>query len=244
MADKPTVEKSGVEPPFEYIGNELELFLHAENWKRYVAKRLCRYIKGTVLEVGAGLGANSPYLYRDNLQQFVSLEPDPKLCDQFRQRQMSGLIPAKCELLQGTLRDCDPNKKFDTILYLDVLEHIEQDATEVSLAMERLRPQGCLVVLCPAHNWLYSPFDDAIGHFRRYNKLMYRKLSVRKPLRIEYLDSIGLLASLANRMLLKQPYPSEKQIRLWDRVFVTLSKAIDPISFHRFGKSVVGVWRV
>ncbi|MEE2938381.1 MAG: methyltransferase type 12, partial [Planctomycetota bacterium] len=176
--------------------------------------------------------------------QFVSLEPDPKLCEQFRQRQKCGLIPTKCELIEGTLRECDPNKKFDTILYLDVLEHIEKDAAEVSLAIERLRPQGCLVVLCPAHHWLHSPFDDAIGHYRRYDKLMYRKLSTYKPLRIEYLDSIGLLASLANRMFLKQPYPSEKQIRLWDRVFVTLSKAIDPISFYRFGKSVIGVWRV
>ncbi|MEE2934530.1 MAG: hypothetical protein VYA84_00875, partial [Planctomycetota bacterium] len=77
MADEPTADKSSGEPPFEYIGNELELFLHAENWKGYVAKRLRRYIKGAVLEVGAGLGANSPYLYRDDLQQFVSLEPDP-----------------------------------------------------------------------------------------------------------------------------------------------------------------------
>ncbi|MDG2221597.1 MAG: class I SAM-dependent methyltransferase [Rubripirellula sp.] len=244
MAEKPIAQNLREETPFEYIGDELELFLHAKNWKRYFAKRLRRYIKGDVLEVGAGLGANSPYLYREDLQQFLALEPDPKLCDQFRRRQERGLVPAKCDLLEGTLRDCNPSTKFDTILYIDVLEHIEHDAAEVNLAIERLRPNGCLVVLCPAHNWLYSPFDDAIGHYRRYDKQMYRELSACAPLRIEYLDCVGLLASLANKFLLKQPYPNENQIRLWDRFFVTLSKAFDPISFHRFGKSIIGVWRV
>ena len=46
----------------EYLGHELEIFAHAVNWKRYWASLIRRYIRGDVLEVGAGIGTNTPYL--------------------------------------------------------------------------------------------------------------------------------------------------------------------------------------
>jgi SAM-dependent methyltransferase len=231
------------EGEYEYIGNELELFQLADNWKRYLAERMKPYVSGHVLEVGAGFGANVPYLYREDLEEFVSLEPDSHLCSSYRERQQAGLIPSRCELVEGMLQKLEERQRFDTILYVDVLEHIEEDASEVERAFSRLRPGGHLVVLCPAHQWLYSPFDKAIGHFRRYNKSMYRKLSSRQPVHVEYLDSAGLLASLANKMFLKQSYPTEKQVRFWDRRLVTLSKRLDPLTLHLLGKSLLGIWR-
>jgi hypothetical protein len=56
------------------------------------------------------------------------------------------------------------------------------------------------------------------------------------------IDSFGLLASLANRLLLRSSMPSEGQILLWDRVLVPLSRVGDRLSFHRIGKSVLAVW--
>ena len=228
---------------FEYVGKELELFQVAENWKRYFARRVRPYLNGRVLEVGAGIGANVPYLYREDLEQFISLEPDLQLCEQYRKRQAEGLIPEACELIEGTLATIPSDERFDSIVYLDVLEHIEDDRDEFSRAFGRLQPGGHLIILCPAHNWLFSPFDKAIGHFRRYNKRMYRQLSDQQPVRSEYLDSVGLCASIANKLLLKQSYPTEKQIKLWDRVFVRLSKVADPLTFRLLGKTLVGVWR-
>jgi SAM-dependent methyltransferase len=233
--------KSGSE--FEYIGEELEIFQFAENWKRYVAQRVRPYLTGHVLEVGAGLGANTPYLYRKDLQSFLSLEPDSQLCERYRQRKGQRLIPADCELVQGTLQAIPSNECFDSIVYFDVLEHIENDRAEIDRAFEHLRPGGHLVVLCPSYNWLYSPFDAAIGHFRRYNKQMYRRLTDRQLIRVEYLDSVGLLASIANKLILKQSHPNKTQIEVWDRVFVKLSKGVDRATFHIAGKSLLGIWR-
>ena len=58
-----------------------------------------------------------------------------------------------------------------------------------------------------------------------------------------YLDSAGMLASAANRMLLKSAMPTERQILTWDRLLVPASRAIDPLFAGRVGKSVLGVWR-
>ena len=59
---------------------------------------------------------------------------------------------------------------------------------------------------------------------------------------MEYLDSVGFFASLANRLLLKQQNPTLKQILFWDRVLVPCSRLVDPLFLFRAGKSVVGVW--
>ena len=227
----------------KYIGNELELFQYAETWKRYLASRLRSAINGDVLEVGAGLGVNIPYLYREELSRWVSLEPDSQLCEKYRLAQSEGRIPDRCELVQGTLETLPAEDRFDSILYIDVLEHIEDDWSEFARAYNRLKPGGHLMVLCPAHNFLFSPFDKAIGHFRRYNKEMYRELSKHQPLKLEYLDSVGMFASIANKSLLKQSYPDKKQILLWDRVFVPVSKILDPLTFRMSGKSILGVWK-
>jgi len=226
----------------DYIGEELSLFKLADNWKRYVASRLRPHIIGDLLEVGAGIGANVKYYYRPDLTRYVSLEPDGRLCDEFRRELAAGRIPSRCELIQGTLASLPANESFDSIMYIDVLEHIEDDRAEFRCAFDRLRPGGRLCILCPAHNYFYSPFDKAIGHFRRYNRQMYRELSDHKPLKLEYLDSVGMLASAANKLLLKQSYPSEKQILLWDRVFVPASRVADPLLLHMVGKSILGVW--
>ncbi len=227
----------------EYLGDELEIFQAAVNWKRYLASRIRSFVNGDVVEVGAGLGANVNYFYRNDLTSWVSLEPDRRLCEEFRGRQSEGTIPAVCDLVNGTFNALSPDRFFDTILYIDVLEHIENDKAEFDHAFRRLNAGGHLVILCPAHRFLFSPFDKAIGHFRRYNIRMYKQLSDHKPLKIEYLDSVGMCASIANKVLLRQRYPNENQIAFWDRLLVPLSSLLDTLSFRLVGKSILGIWR-
>ena len=102
-----------------------------------------------------------------------------------------------------------------------------------------------MVILVPAHNYLYSKFDQAIGHFRRYNKKMLLNVVPKELQKVDlrYLDSVGLSASLANKWFLKQDYPELKQVKFWDDFMVPISKITDKISFHTIGKTVVGVWK-
>ncbi len=131
------------------------------------------------------------------------------------------------------------------MLYIDVLEHIEDDQGEVEHAARHLAPGGHLIVLAPAHNWLFSPFDRAVGHFRRYNRPGLLKLGVPGlvPVAARYFDSVGMLASMANKALLRASSPTVSQIRLWDRVMVPCSRVLDPVLGHSLGKTVVVIWQ-
>ena len=144
----------------------------------------------------------------------------------------------------GTLADLEDRDRFDTILYMDVLEHIDDDRAELALAADRLRPGGQLIVLAPAHQWLFTPFDAAIGHYRRYTKRMLRAAApaAMRPIRLAYLDAAGMLASLGNRLVLKSAMPNPGQIAVWDRFLVPCSRWIDPMLGYTLGKSVLAVW--
>ncbi|WP_158932590.1 bifunctional 2-polyprenyl-6-hydroxyphenol methylase/3-demethylubiquinol 3-O-methyltransferase UbiG [Acidisphaera sp. S103] len=218
-----------------YAGSELSLFAEARHWKSYVATLLRPWLGPRVLDVGAGIGSNLPLLFADPVKQWVALEPDADLL-----RQVTGAS----RTIVGTLDALDPSEQFDAILYLDVVEHIEDDAAELERAFRHLLPGGRLIVLVPAHQFLFSPFDAAIGHFRRYGRSGLRRIGPAEG-RLEcllLLDSVGFLASLANRLVLRSSMPTAGQIRLWDQAMVPMSRVIDRLLSYRVGKSVLGVW--
>lgn len=225
----------------DYIGTELELFQHAKNWKAYYGKLIKPFLGKTVIEVGAGLGVNTALFYTSQ-QSWICVEPDSRLADRIRAQVSGGALPNACSVVTGTLADMDPMEKVDSLLYVDVLEHIEDHATEVRRALEFLRPGGHLIIMGPAHPFLFSPFDASIGHFRRYTKSSLRKVVPASLLLMRYLDSLGLLLSLGNRVLLKQKMPTLSQILFWDKRVVPLSRKLDPLLGYSIGKSVLGVW--
>ncbi len=112
-------------------------------------------------------------------------------------------------------------------------------------AGERIVPGGRLIVLSPAHPWLYSAFDAAVGHVRRYTRA---SLEAAAPAgwtceRLDHLDAAGLLASASNRLLLRRSLPTPSQLAFWDGVLVRVSRRIDARLGYRLGKSVLAVWR-
>ena len=230
---------------FTYVGTELDLFAGAVNWKQYVGDRIGPYLGQEVLEVGAGFGGTTRALCRGIEQRWVCLEPDPTLASRAAEAIRSGTLPGLCEVAVGTLATRDDLGRFDTILYMDVLEHIEDDHAEVERAAQRLRPGGHLIALSPAHPWLFTPFDAAIGHHRRYTRSTFGALASASlaRVRLDYLDSMGWFASLANRVLLRKAMPTTRQIAVWDRGLVRLSRLVDPWLGYRAGKSVLAVWR-
>lgn len=229
-----------------YVGSELELFAAARNWKAYLKDRIGPWIAGDVLEVGAGLGETARSIRPgSSAASWTALEPDPALCAAMAPKIAGGELGDKAQAINGTLHDIPAGTVFDTVMYIDVVEHIADDRGELARAVTHLRPGGRLVVLAPAFNFLFSPFDAAIGHYRRYDA---RSLTALAPPgctveRRFYLDSVGFLASAANRFLMRQAMPTRGQIAVWDRLMVPLSRWLDPLVGRWLGKSIVVIWR-
>jgi SAM-dependent methyltransferase len=225
---------------FKYAGSELDLFENARNWKAYWRGQIAGFVRGEVLEVGAGIGANTLALADLKYERWTCLEPDAALAGRIA-------VPpgGRHQSAVGTIGDLPAEKKFDAILYIDVLEHIEDDRSEMARAAGRLKPGGTLIVLAPAHPFLFTPFDAAIGHFRRYTRASLHQAApaTLSEEKLVYLDAAGMLASAANRLLLRSSMPNQRQILTWDRLLVPVSRLIDPIFGGRVGKSVLGVWR-
>jgi SAM-dependent methyltransferase len=231
---------------FTYVGEELDLFAHAVNWKKYWAGKIAPYLGPRVLEVGAGTGTNTPLLASDRQDYWLCLEPDGALVSRLRAVvEKLPNRPKKLDVMTGDTRNIAPHARFDSVLYIDVLEHIEADKEETARAFGLLAPGGYLVVLSPAHQFLYSPFDKGIGHFRRYSRRTLRDAGPpdTRPVRLFYLDAVGFAASLANRVMLRQSLPTVTQIKFWDSYLVRSSLLVDPLLGHNFGKTVVGIWQ-
>jgi SAM-dependent methyltransferase len=230
---------------FTYVGSELELFAAVGNWKSYWSGRIGPFVVGDVIEVGAGIGSNTPFLDPGGNRRWVCLEPDPLLLTRLKGALNRTAGSCRYETVCSTLQNFDPDQRFDTIIYIDVLEHIQNDREELDIAASRLRPGGRIIALAPAHQWLFTPFDAAIGHFRRYNRIMLRSISPA-GLTLEYLsylDSGGLIASAANLLFLRQSMPSERQLRFWDHWIVPVSQVLDKLLLYSVGKSIAAVWR-
>lgn len=226
-----------------YQGTELDLFQHARNWKRYFAGTLQPFVSGQVLDVGCGIGANAEFFVNERVSAYTFLEPDQALLDRLPAF-ASHPVLAAAERIHGTTAQLC-GRRFDTLLYIDVIEHIEDSKAELERASELLKPGGHLLILVPAFNFLFSEFDRAIGHYRRYDKRMLRDElpSSLEVTDLRYLDSAGLLLSLGNRLLLRKGMPTAAQVRFWDRCVVPLSRATDKLVLHAFGRSLVCVSR-
>lgn len=230
---------------YKYIGRELDLFADAGNWKSYWIKAIEKYIQGNVLEVGAGIGSNSKRFADLRMTSLTCLEADPMLAEQLAKTINAFIHNANCQTKVGTTNDLTGLRRYNTILYIDVLEHIDDDLGELDRASSLLNKNGYLVVLAPAFNWLYSPFDGAIGHCRRYSRRSLRKIAPEDltEIKIRYLDAFGFFLSLGNKLLLRQTLPTSQQIRMWDQWAISVSRIIDPAIHNCFGKTILGIWQ-
>lgn len=233
-----------MEPGTHYIGDELELFSTAVNWKSYWGNQVRPFLGKNVLEVGSGLGGTTKYLIdTPGVENWVCLEPDARLTAQAKltlKNDYSGRTP---EFKTGYLSSIRPDRKFSSMIYADVIEHIENDGAELQLASSYLEPGGHLIIVVPAHQFLFSEFDRSIGHFRRYSRKSLTKVlpASIQPVFCRYLDAAGMLASLSNKMLLRQNYPTAGQVKFWDTAIVPVSTFLDKLVSYNLGKSVLFV---
>ena len=232
---------------YNYPGDELNLFKEALIWKKYWYSNIKKYVSGRVLEVGCGNGANTEMILEKDNIRITCIDPDKILIDEITNRLSKSVHKHKLiDIFNCNVHNLRCKEAvFDSVMYIDVLEHIENDQLDLQQAIDYIKKGGYLIVLCPAFPILFSPFDSAIGHFRRYKRTSLGSLSLNSVELIDsyYLDSVGFFASLINKLFLKQSVPTGKQILFWDKFLVPVSKITDKFLSRYFGKSVICIWR-
>jgi 2-polyprenyl-3-methyl-5-hydroxy-6-metoxy-1,4-benzoquinol methylase len=177
---------------FSYSGSELNAMANARNYYGWMLRRIGPYVGRRAMEVGAGIGTFASLLLQEtNVSELLLLEPAnnlfPRLAERFA-------TDARVETIHGYLEDCLPQSKVDSLIAVDVIEHIPDDVEFLRLASERIIPGGTIILFTPALSVLYGTLDKAFEHYRRYSKLGLTDLLTRAGFRlldIRYLNLPG-----------------------------------------------------
>ena len=224
----------------KYLNEVLEFFDISDNYRSYQIELFENYVGKEILEVGAGRGKIIEILAQNSEKQFTLLELDKNFFDILNNKFNSKNI----KVLEERTQNIKENK-FDTIFYLDVIEHIEDDRFELDTAYNLLKKNGHLIIIVPAFQILFSKFDQRVGHFRRYRKEFFKRYSEEKNLKIKklvYFDFLGFFIILFSKLLnLSNSKKTTLGIKIWN-FLIPLSRLIDKITFHSIGKSIVCIY--
>jgi hypothetical protein len=223
-----------------YAGKELEAMSFASNYHKWIVDEFAPFLGQTVVEVGAGTGALTAMLLQMNIDHLYSFEPASNLFP-LLSRKMEG--QSRVSLINDFFRPELAPDVINSLLYINVLEHIEDDNAELTMAYNALGSGGYLLLFVPALQWLFSEADKSVGHFRRYYKKDLVSLVKETGFTIEksrYFDCAGVLPWYVNFVLLKKSF-GNSSVALYDKVVVPPMRIIEKFLKPPTGKNILVV---
>lgn len=225
-----------------YPGKDLEAMSFAVNYHRWIVDEFGPFLGKRVAEVGAGMGSVSKLLLEKPIDRLVAFEPSPDMYPHL-ERELRG--ETRAEAVQGFFSRRNADDRFDSVMYLNVLEHITDDGAELKAACEALVPHGHLLLFVPAFGWLYSDLDRRIGHVRRYTMGDLRRVVGAAGLavvRARYFDVAGILPWYVRFVLLRGSI-SPRSVSLYDHLVVPVARWIEGALPPPLGKNLLLVGR-
>jgi SAM-dependent methyltransferase len=214
----------------------------AKNYHKWILSEFSPYLGSSVAEVGAGVGCFSTLVLETNISSLVAFEPSQNMYP-LLQETLSKDKRAKA--INDSFGSANTGKRFDSILYVNVLEHIEDDASEFANARGALNPEGHLLIFVPALPWLYGELDRQVGHFRRYMKKNLIELTRRSGFSVvkaRYFDVAGLIPWYINFVLLNNLICGSS-VSLYDWLVVPAMRVMEGLVPPPVGKNVLLVAR-
>jgi 2-polyprenyl-3-methyl-5-hydroxy-6-metoxy-1,4-benzoquinol methylase len=223
----------------------LQNLSHAEAFTHWVLEEISPWLGQRILEVGCGIGTYTAELAM-GARTITAMDMECAFVDEAVRRLGHH---SNVRLLCGDATAADMPKSddeaFDTVILLDVLEHIEDDVALLARLGARLRPAGYLILKVPAMPSLYSPMDKAIGHWRRYDKAGLAAVIARaglEPVRIWSFNAAAVPAWWWNGRVLKRRSPPRQQVALYNRL-VPVLRRLDRLARLVCGASLLAVAR-
>lgn len=238
-AIRPNRQHHQITDPF--VLDDLRQMEYATRYNRWLYDLVRPYLGRRILEIGPGIGNISRLIVQD-VDLLVGMEPNPH-CAAVLAEAIDHTIPLK--LLATRVEDSDWEGlrayAFDTILCMNVIEHVKDDQQVLGQFARVLAPGGRVVLLVPAFPQAYGPIDASVGHFRRYTKPVLRDVLTHAGLSIEYLaytNMLGLLGWMVNARIRKVVQQSDSQIRVFDAL-VPVLRRVERLLPVPFGLSIV-----
>ncbi len=224
----------------------LQAIAGAENFNKWMYNTVRPYLKGHVLEIGSGIGNISSYIIYDFNTMLSDLRQH--YCDQLGQKFAHNPHLIGINTIDLTHPNFDTEYKallgsFDSIIALNVVEHIEDDSLAMQNCFKLLRNKGNVVILVPSYQWLYNQFDKGLEHFRRYTTTRLKKLISAAGFHIahaQYFNLAGILGWYVSGNLLKKESIPEGQMGLYNSL-VPAFKVLDKIALNKIGLSTIVV---
>jgi SAM-dependent methyltransferase len=226
-------------------GLEDDAGANQRRYKAYQLELMSPWFGESLLEVGAGLGEFASQVR--GLQRHVVTDVDAgavaAMAARFADRPE---VEARVLDLAGNLEE-QVGGPVTTVLAINVLEHIEDDADALRRMAELTSPGGHVVIWVPGYQQLYGEFDRAVGHVRRYTPTTLRDAFERAGLAALEVKPVNLLGGVAWWLTVRRGGVGRQKpglVRLYDRFVVPTTRFVERRVTPPFGQSVLGVARV
>ena len=231
----------------QYAADDLETMSEAKRYQAHVFDLLRPHIGTSVLEVGCGIGTTSLRL-AEIADRLVCIEPNLNCVSRARAA-LDGNPKITLHIchLEECNRDDLIRQRFDTIVCVNVLEHIEDDIRALTLFRELVAPTGGRVLIfVPAVQAAYGPLDAALGHHRRYAKRTLRAAFEAAGLDVvalRYTNPIGLLGWMYNAHVSGATEHTSGQVKLFEQFVAPWALPLDRLVAPPIGLSLFAVGR-
>ncbi len=229
-----------------YVGRDLEAMLFAGNYHRWILSVFAPYLGARLVEVGAGSGSFSELLAGRSFQTLTLVEPSGEMFELLRQRVQTLDAAGRIKTLKAVFADVaaeiKSSERPDSIIYVNVLEHIADDEEELRVIHGTLARGGRLFLFVPALPWLYGSFDNHIGHHRRYTLEDLTDKCRRAGFRVvhaHYFDLLGVAPWWIKYRLFKSKWMEPTAVKFYDKYVVPAAQRIENMIPPKIGKNII-----
>lgn len=224
-----------------YEGSDLEALATLKRYQRWIVDTYQPYLGGQAVEFGAGIG-NISARVREHVSTLDLIEPSANLATPLKQRfEGDSGVAIYSEPLETYIPKVN-DKAYDSVVLVNVLEHIEDDALALKGFCRILKPGGHLFLFVPALKFLYSDLDAAVGHFRRYQRPDLNKRVTDagfEIIRSRYFDTIGVAPWWLLNTVMGATGFNPLLVGIYDAVFAPLSRGLESLIPPPFGKNIL-----
>jgi len=209
------------------------------NYLRWIATMCEPYLGRSVLELGAGHGSVTQHFATG--RRIVAIDGSDA-CVAAMNRRFRDMPNVR--VLHGDLRNLDLADQFDSVVLINVLEHIYDDADTLRSFLPYLRPGGRVVLYVPAFNALFGHWDRRVGHFRRYSRGRLRAVMIEaglRPVVLRYANLLAVPGWLVFSQLARVDDTAGKGLSIWDRTGTPVGRFLESKVPVPLGLNLLGV---